>query len=686
MRTKVTLVLVLLNVALCFYIIQARHRWSLEEAALAVSHRVLPAEAANIQSLAIAVPGGTPIRLVRTGKDWSLTAPVDWPANPNAVDHILTELQFLEYKHHPFRVADLQKNGQTLADYGLDKPALTLTFTAGIATPPATFALQLGTATAVDNQLYVLSPDGTQVEVVEQRLVETLRLGLDQLCSGAIFTIPVYEARELSLQGGATATRTRLHRDGDRWRFESPIVTRADKAATEIAISDLTSLNVTRFLDPLDAPPDRTGIGTPELRVNLLGNNRQETLLVGRAVAKVPAGSAPTGAPTGGGSTLRYAKLDERKPTFLVEFPNQLFTTLDRVQETLRDHRVVDFDPAAVSALTLAAPGQPTLVLQRLETPAGSAASWQIARTGGAPPLPADREMVQNLLERIAVLTATRFISDAPTPAELESEGFNSPARKVTLMLAPAASPPAPANPPVPAAAPGTTTLSLEVALGAGAAAAARVTSEPFIYAVAPDTLNDLPVAGRVYRDRTVRELPTGAQITGLTLTGTDASTPVYSHQLAAGETWAQALKDEPTERQKALTAMLEGDKAKDAPKPGLLRKLRARRFVSDAYSDTVTLNGQPRKWKYRLDLSIALTGGTAGAQTTTSTLYLAERSGGGTQLAASPKNESDVVFELDPPLVEALFTLTNGARDPGPPAAPAAPTAPTAEVGKPGK
>jgi hypothetical protein len=531
--------------------------------------------------------------------------------------------------------------------------------------------LRLGTTTALDNQLYLLSPDGTKVEVVSRSLVDILRVGLDQLCSGAIFTIQVYEARELSLQG-ATSARTRLHHDGDRWSFESPIVTRADKTATERAISGLTSLNVVRFLDESDLARDRTGLDTPALVVNLLGNNRQETLRLGREFSEhPPAGNAP--APPAGGSTLRYAKLDERKPTFLVEFPNQLFADLDRAQETLRDHRVLDFDPAAVTALTLTAPGQPSLVLQRLEAPAGSTAAWQIARSGGAPPLAADHDLVQNLLERLALLSAKHFVSDAPTPAELETEGFNRPEREVVLTLTPppgANVPPATAN----------TTLSVQIALGSDKTYYARVAAQPFIYEVPSNTIDGIPVAARVFRDRTVHEFPTGAQITGLVITAAGNPTPIYRQLLstATGETWPQALAGEPAARLKALSDMLVDDTGKDTARPALLRRLRAKRFVRDDFSDTVITDGRDQPWKYRLDLTIALTGGAAGAQTTTSTLFFADRSGG-TQLAGSPKSEADVVFELDPPLMDALFTLTNGSRDAGP-AIPPTPAPPVPE------
>jgi hypothetical protein len=47
----------------------------------------------------------------------------------------------------------------------------------------------------------------------------------------------------------------------------------------------------------------------------------------------------------------------------------------------------------------------------------------------------------------------------------------------------------------------------------------------------------------------------------------------------------------------------------------------------------------------------------------------LSERIGGGTQLAGS--QEFNVVFEVEQTLLDALWSLTYGPRDPGEPAAP---------------
>src|SRR5271165_5024063 len=126
MRTKVTLILLLLNVALFFFIFRFEGDWRTERAALEVRRRVLGAEAADIRALTVTGPGGS-FGLELRNDTWFLTRPLDWPANPHAVGRIISSLQFME-QSASFSVADLEKNNQSLADYGLDQPKLVVSF------------------------------------------------------------------------------------------------------------------------------------------------------------------------------------------------------------------------------------------------------------------------------------------------------------------------------------------------------------------------------------------------------------------------------------------------------------------------------------------------------------------------------------------------------------------------------
>src|SRR6185312_17448908 len=141
-------------------------------------------------------------------------------------------------------------------------------------------------------------------------------------------------------------------------------------------------------------------------KITLEGNNRRETLLLGSEVHP----DSPTG------RDEYYAQLEGRNALFTVKIPSAaspsappgLMDTLRTAQVSLRETRILDFDPPAVTAITLAAPNQPELILQRLETGTQAAdnSSWQIVLRGvstvGPQTLPADRAAVQRLLDQLS--------------------------------------------------------------------------------------------------------------------------------------------------------------------------------------------------------------------------------------------------------------------------------------------
>src|SRR5205085_9849468 len=135
-------------------------------------------------------------------------------------------------------------------------------------------------------------------------------------------------------------------------------------------------------------------------------------------------------------------------------------------------------------------PNQPPLTLQRLEAPAGQAGNtaptWQIVRRSDTTPsgpqtLPADRAAVQRLFERLALLTAEKFKSDAPTAADVEEWGFNRPLREFTI-AAPGL------------AAPIVLRLGTDVARNVYARVGTPTDPGNSIYQVDPEILNDFPL------------------------------------------------------------------------------------------------------------------------------------------------------------------------------------------------
>ena len=678
MRTKVTLVLLLLNVALFFFIFGFEREWRIEEQAKQARRRVLGPEAANIQFIEITGQSlAAPLRLRRSPDAWMLTSPVEWPANPHAVDRIVNELQFLEHQTS-FSVEDLTSEGQTLADYGLAEPALTVAFATtapelGATAPEGEMiTLAIGAETSIGNRLYILSPDRDRVHVVPRSLADSLRVTLEQLRARTCFTIPVFEVRSLNLEtSGPANARVRLRRQGNRWEFEAPFVARASKTATELAIIDLNELETHTFLGSARTQPElpvRTGTSQPGLRITLEGNNRRETLLLGRPVDESttsPAAPARPAQPAAGAAatpdatettptTLYHAQIEDRDAVFTVAIPVDLLQKLRDAQEELRDPRVLPLEGRDVTAITLKAQNYPELNLQRLEPGTGatdSPANWQIVRTGstaGPQTRPADREIVERLLQHLAVLSVVEdggFLRDVPSEAELENWGLTRPEREITLTLAPD-----PTNP----AAPTQLRLRLGVATEHQDRVYAKLDNQSFVYLVSPEILRVTPVVPRLYRDRLIYELPAGGRLAGLSLTDLETGQTLYQRALGEGETWDAVFAAEPSERAAALQVLR-----------GQVRTLRAQRFVADTFTSTVPVQGEARPWALRLDATLALSGRSAEEQEIIR-LFFGPRVGGSTQLVGSP--QFDVTFEADQALLDAIWALTYGPRDPGPP------------------
>ena len=655
MRTKVTLVLIFLNVALFFFIFKFERNWRTEAASRESRRRVLGPEAADIRSLEVTntAPGAVSFSLQRNRDSWFLTKPVDWPANPHAASTMVLALQLLDHET-AFAVADLPKNNLSLADYGLDKPKIIVAFSssdpaAGGSVRPTT-QLRIGDTTKDGKRLYVLSPDGERVHIVNRSLADSLTIPLEQLRADTLLSIRVFEARSLSVlqtgngdtsRAGVPGVRVRIRFDGARWRFESPHTAPASKTAVELVINELNALHAKSF--PATAP---TPSSAPLLRIIIEGNNRQETLFIGEPVP--PPAAARTASPGTPAVPEYYAQLEGRSAVFTVAIPASLMETLRNAQENLREKRILEFDSAAVTKIELSSPmqpNQPPLALQRLEPPAGQAANvappWQVVRrregAQGPETFPAERAAIQRLLQQLSLLTAKTFKSDAPTSSDLEEWGFYRPMRDVTLSLA-------------------GNGLPIVLRIGTDAArdtyyARVGTTVDPgtSIYQINPEIVQDLSLAPTAWRDRAISEpLPPTARITSLKLTDLETKQSLFETSFdPAGE------PSTPPRDPKAVKDVV-----------AALRALRAKEIVAGGFTQTVTNAGEERPWRFQLDATIVAPGPGGLDQSTTKTLLLTERLGGNQQFAGA--KDLDIVFSLEQPLVDALWSLAYGQRDPG--------------------
>ena len=654
MRTKVTLALLFLNVALFFFIFRFEREWRTEAASREARRLVLGPETANIRSLELTTPAGGGFALTRERDAWFLTRPLDrWPANAHAVNAIVHALQLLEHETS-FAVADLVKNRQSVADFGLERPRLTVSFTsgegpAGGATPRTT-VLKIGDTTPDNKRLYILSPDGTRIHVVNRGLADSLNVPAEQLRDDGLLSTRVFEARSLGVQiaprpadSGGAGVRVRIRREGTRWMFDAPVSARASSQALELAINGLNGLRAKSFPS---ASPATAPSATPVLRLALEGNGKLETLFLGDTVPPAP------GAKTGPQAPVEfYAQLEGRRAVFTVEVPAALLEMLRTAQESLREKRLlVDLDPSRLTAISLASPVQPNSVpcdLRRLvDAPAGAARDaqrdWQVVLRGDGPAgprtLPADPAALARLVGQLTALRAQKFQSDAPTSADLEEWGFNRPVREITLTVG---GEPAPV------------VLRLGTDIRRNVYARVGTAAEPgnSIYAVGREILDELALAPSSWRHRAVIDpLPANARVSRLRFT----------------EVGAETVLAETAFNPDGEPSSPNGDPAALKAVAGAFRALRASRYLPGPFTAQVTAAGDDRPWRFQLQATVSVPGSDGAEQSSVTTVLFTERTGGNQQFAGI--RELDTIFVPEQSLIDALWTLTHGPRDPGPP------------------
>lgn len=603
MRTQITIALLTANLILFGFIFYLNYIGHPDRVAREATRKVFGPEATDLDFLELRIGDQDPRVLRHEAGKWNIKSPIQWPANPFAVNRILQQLEFLE-KITSFRTSDLIRNAQTLDHYGLENPQAVLVFGRG----SQRHKIKIGAPTDIGNRLYMLDPTGEWIHVVHRELAEALSLHLGELRSDTIFHIPLFEVRSLNLQLGPHS-KVRLARNDTNWSFETPFQTDADRKAVESVINRLNGLRITRFEPPAEAA--EFGLDNPMMRITLEGNARRETLLVGNPVADQPG--------------MVYAKLADNPTIFTVK--SEPLQILENAQDLLRDRKLLQFSKDSVTSVNVSAPGRSEVLLQKLETN-----EWQIVSRyvdQSVRILPADTSIVERLLSTLDETYVLRFKNDAPSDSDLAGYGFERPQRVITLGGANGVS----------------LMVGAHVPDSNGAAVYAKLGSSRFVHTIDSSILRETPTQTEHFRDRLLLPQPAGATITSVRIRNLETDEVVFETSLPdSSNDWTAAVSDFSEEKQKAILALL--------PE---LRNLRVEQYIRDDFAPSLLLDGRRVRFTHTLEADLLLVGGESPRRSNLE-IHLSDRLGGQTVLGGS--RQLNVIFSLRQNLVDALVPL----------------------------
>lgn len=352
---------------------------------------------AEVTTLQISPAGMLEIRADRTGNAWMLTTPLNYPAQPAAIEALLGALQKLS----PERIsaAELREHPHADTDFGFNPPRANLV----IQSATQRWQLQVGSKTPPGDQVYlrVIGADGAFV--ADADWLKFIPLSANVWRSTALVDAgSAFDS--IVLTNGAKVIE--LHRDATNqfWRMTRPQPARADSGRITELLQRLQTAQVGQFVtDDPKADLSAYGLQPPDL-----------SLWLGR-------GTNVTAIHTG--KTNEAGQIYARREGW-----NTVFTTDKEVFTPWRG-QVKDFrDPFL---LELTAPvaeievrGEKNFSLQRQGTN-----GWIIA----GEKFPVDAESAQTFLKLLAGLRVAEFVQDVVTESGYQNYGLTTPVRQFIL-------------------------------------------------------------------------------------------------------------------------------------------------------------------------------------------------------------------------------------------------------------
>jgi hypothetical protein len=337
-----------------------------------------------------------------TGNEWLLTSPIHYPALPAAIERLVS----IGSEVRPRSVIPAGEI-TSLADFGLEPPRARLTIHHGATTTE----LRVGRSTPSGDQLYTQIGGQRTVNVMDISILGIFPWTPDLWRDRSVFGLDATNFDRVKVRIGPNDLVFQRDLTNRDWRITIP---KPDKRVNlprfELLLDQLRHWSVNQFVsDDPKVDLDQYGLQTPESELSFsLGTNDLVTLQFGK--------------PTPDDPTFVYARCLAH--TNIVALPRDLVDRLHEPYWDFRDHHLVDPIPLANLSRIEVRKGDSPFALER-----GNMGAWQLA---GPPAVPADMELVENLVGRLENMQAVREEKEVVT--DFEQYGLAKPALSYTLI------------------------------------------------------------------------------------------------------------------------------------------------------------------------------------------------------------------------------------------------------------
>ena len=402
MSTKYTYILFLFAIVLFGYVI-----WNNKERQITVNSigklRAIPISNADAVNKLILSTNGTKIVLARNNdKIWEITEPIQDRADSNIVTKMLEAITTLK----KFEIKEDDTQGK---DMGIDDAAVSLEiFQNNEYTGKVTFGDETGlsgtvyanwSSDKVNDSFFCWADARNEIDISFDKLRDP------QLVKSLIEEI---QEIEVSDETGSSLRVIRKSEKSD-WIIDKPLNTGTDSKRINEWLSNIVNLTSQNFIDNSESiTASYFNSIYKSIKVKRFDND--EFIIIDFAKSDIQNES--------------YVRVTDR-PGIIFKTGSEAIKSIDLNPNTIRDKRLIPFNPKSVIAMNIEA--KPDYKVNLLQDNNG----WQIVENSSK--TKADRQRIYKILESLSSEKVEEFVADAA--GNLEPWGLNQPTLKVSLKL-----------------------------------------------------------------------------------------------------------------------------------------------------------------------------------------------------------------------------------------------------------
>ncbi|MEC9043043.1 MAG: DUF4340 domain-containing protein [Verrucomicrobiota bacterium] len=402
MSTKYTYILFLFAVVLFGYVI-----WDNKERQITVNSigklKAIPISNADAVNKLILSTNGTKIVLARNNdKIWEITEPIQDRADSNIVTKMLETITTLK----KFEIKEDDTQGK---DMGIDDAAVSLEiFQNNEYTGKVTFGDETGlsgtvyanwSSDKVNDSFFCWADARNEIDISFDKLRDP------QLVKSLIEEI---QEIEVSDETGSSLRVIRKSEKSD-WIIDKPLNTGTDSKRINEWLSNIVNLTSQNFIDNSESIT-ASYFNSIYRSIKVKRFDNDEFIIIDFAKSDIQNES--------------YVRVTDR-PGIIFKTGSEAIKSIDLNPNTIRDKRLIPFNPKSVIAMNIEA--KPDYKVNLLQDNNG----WQIVENSSK--TKADRQRIYKILESLSSEKVEEFVADAA--GNLEPWGLNQPTLKVSLKL-----------------------------------------------------------------------------------------------------------------------------------------------------------------------------------------------------------------------------------------------------------